>query len=355
MKRFTTLVIYLCLIFLGTGCSMNMNNSAENILSNIVESTTEITKYYAEGKVVNYEGGEIKEEYVFKEYVNDDGRRKIEMKDVFTNKMNVTVLTENELISFDENSKKALKIDVNESEINQSYTQREQIAQLLQLTKDSHEHEIKGEEEINGFKTHHLSIKAKDNNTLFGDMEIWVDSKTWFIIKTKSHFGDMKTESIYSTIDFSPTFPEETFTIVLPEDVTIEMMDDHVATKQGDLKEAEQLLGKSFYMFKDDDLQLKSVEIMNTKLHQEVSLIYEHGGLPTITLSIFPAPKGLGMAIKEGDLKIRGLKAEQDTIGDIQFYLWDEEGLRYSIMVENKDISFEQVVDWTERMILSTQ
>lgn len=355
MKTVNKLIIFVILLFFLTGCSIPMNHSADEIITNMIESNDEIYKYYAEGKIVIYEGDDVKEESNFKEFVNDDGRRKIEIKDVVNNNYNVTVRMEKEIITYDENSNTAIKIDFEAHEDSHSLTQREQITNLLQITKETHEQKVVGEEKINGFDTFHLVLTAKDNNSLLGNLEFWVDKKTWFIIKSKNVFGDSRTETKYTKIDFDPSFSDETFTIVLPEDVKIESVGDSLLAEKGDIKDAEKLLGQSFYMFNDDDLVLNHIEISESKLHDEVALNYSKDGLPAVTLSIFSTPEGKGMEIVSGEFTIRGVPAEYDIISETQFFLWDEEGLRYSLIVENPEITEEQIIELTETMILSSE
>lgn len=354
MKGLNKIIIFTSLLFIIVGCS-NMNDSADEIITNMIESNDEIYEYYAEGKLIVYEGDDVKEESSFKEYVNEDGQRKIEMNDLINNNYIVTVRTENEIITYDQNSNTAFKIDFQSHEEPQSLTQREQITSLIQITKDTHDQKVVGEEKMNGFDTFHLVLTAKEKNTLLGNLEFWVDKKTWFIVKSKNIFGDTHTETMYTKIDLEPSFPEETFTIDLPNDVKVESIDDYVTAEEGDYKDAEKLLGQSFYVFNDNGLELNNIEITESKLHDEVALIYTKDSLPGVTLSIFPTPEGKGMEIDGGDFTIRGLPAEYDKVGEFHFFLWDEKGLRYSLIVENPEISKEQIMELTEKMILSSE
>lgn len=355
MKKIGRLVMYLSLVLFGTGCAIEMNQSADEIMTNILESSTEINEYYAEGKMIVREGDNVIEEANFKEFVHEDGRRRLELEHIRDNNYNVTVRTEDEIINYDESSNTAIIFEIDSMDLPHGITQREQVTRLLGATKDTHEREIVGEEEVNGFNTYHMVLKANKNNSLFGDMEIWVDQKTWFMIKTTSVIGDTYSEAVYTLIDYSPSFSDEIFAIDLPDDVKIESIDDYVTFDEGDLKEAEQLLGQDFYMFDVEELNLDKIEIFRSELHDEVTLHYSIDGFPSFMLSIFPAPEGTGMEITSNERTIRGLPTEIDIIGDSHFFLWDEEGLRYSLIVENPEVSKEQIISYTEKMKQSTE
>ncbi|QGS68244.1 hypothetical protein CV093_05335 [Oceanobacillus sp. 143] len=69
-------------------------------------------------------------------------------------------------------------------------------------------------------------------------------------------------------------------------------------------------------------------------------------------LSIFPTPAEEDMEIKPGEMKVRDNNAEYEE--QINSIMWDEDGLRYSIIITNPDITIEEVIELTEKMVLSS-
>ena len=74
-------------------------------------------------------------------------------------------------------------------------------------------------------------------------------------------------------------------------------------------------------------------------------------GAPLFMLSVFPTPED--MPISESDVEVRGNDAEYEEMMDA--YLWDEDGLRYNLMVVNPDIKQEEILEITENMVLSSE
>ncbi|WHY79451.1 hypothetical protein QNH20_10050 [Neobacillus sp. WH10] len=72
----------------------------------------------------------------------------------------------------------------------------------------------------------------------------------------------------------------------------------------------------------------------------------------TFSLSIFPIPKEKGMEIDGEDSKIRGQYA--GYMEEIRAVTWDENGMRYTIMMEQPDLTLEKMRQLTESMHLSS-
>ncbi|QED48997.1 LolA family protein [Cytobacillus dafuensis] len=336
------------------GCSGDLNVSAEEIITNVLEADKELKSYYAEGEMKFFEGDTLKEAHLMKEYVNENGKKKVMIIDKNTKNETVSVNDGKELITYDKKENKAFKIDVSSLDLPEK-TQREQLIAMMEALKDTHNYEIIGEEKVNGFLTHHVKLIPKEKKSLLGEMEFWVDQKTWFLVKSISTVGENRSEIVYTKLDTSTKFAEDTFKINLPKDVEIKNIDEDLGQRIGTIQDAEKGLGKPFLVFDEEDLTFSGVEILETKgeiNRTEVSMNYLKEGNPQLNLSIFPAPEGQGMEIAYNGLKVRGNNAEY--MEEIDALSWDEDGLRYSILINNPDLSLEDVMKMTEKMKLSS-
>ncbi|MDC7286021.1 outer membrane lipoprotein-sorting protein, partial [Bifidobacterium thermophilum] len=78
------------------------------------------------------------------------------------------------LMVYDEGANQAFQAAIEENEVIENSTQKEQFIQTLELVKDSHEKELIGEEKVNGFDTQHLKFIPKAKNSMLGEIDVWV-------------------------------------------------------------------------------------------------------------------------------------------------------------------------------------
>ncbi|WP_042357665.1 LolA family protein [Bacillus rubiinfantis] len=328
--------------------------SAEEIMSKVLAEKDDSNSYYAEGIMKVTSNGKTTENISFKEYAGDNGKRKMVSTDLLRqNHQAYAVNDGKQLISFETGSKKAYSMDLTDQEI-PTMTHKEQMMTMLEAMKDTHSKKVSGEERVNGFDTYHLKLTAKEKDNLLGDMELWIDQKTWFMVKLTSHVGDEKTEMEYKKIDFSPKFSANTFKLKLPESVKLTPMESEIGTKTGSLADAEKALGKPFLIFKDLTVDKVEIDELKGEVNRtEITVNYMEQNIPALTVSIFPTPEGKGMAIKKGKWTVRGQNAEYEKT--INGLMWDEEGLRYSLMILNPDLKMEKVIKMAEQMKLSSE
>ncbi|SDY28779.1 hypothetical protein SAMN05421736_101868 [Evansella caseinilytica] len=340
------------------GCSSQITASADEIVENVLTSGKDTEAYYAEGEMHFYHDDEVLESYQFQEYIASDGSRKTTMIDLIGDNETITVRKDNELISYDQESGTAYTLDQTAMDLPHSLTQREQLAMILEAVKGTHQQEIAGEETISGIETYHIVLKADSPNSILGDMELWVDPKTWFTMKAVSVSGDVRSEVFYTSVDFSPDFSEATFALELPDDVKLESLDKLNQPQEGTIADAEKALGTAFYVLDNEQAVINNIELHSYSgwlEREEVVINYLIDGAPGFSLSIFPTPEEFAAEFEEHERSVRGLPAEYDTIQNTHFLLWDEDGLRYSIVSENPALTLDDILALTENMSLSTK
>ncbi|WP_249870677.1 LolA family protein [Oceanobacillus saliphilus] len=347
-------VLLSILTLLLGGCSQNRNVSAEEIIHNAIESEKDVTTYQGESVMKLYEGDEVIEHAILQEYVAGE-KRKVVTEDQLRNEV-VEVFNDGmKMLMYDQGSGQAHEMDMTELGALGGLSPKEQLKSMLESMKDSHSYEVVGEEKLLDFDTYHIKLKANHADDLLGDMDLWVEKKTWFVVKYVSVTGDNRIELEYTELDFSPNFSEGVFTIDIPEDVEIANLEDDFLPDTVTVEEAEEALGQPILLFPEEDVYLSGVQMydFSEELNRyEVELTYNSkDDIPVLYVSVFPSPED--MEITEGEMNIRGNIAEYDAF--INGIFWDEGGLRYSLLIMNPDIDPDEIVQLTEKMKFSSE
>ncbi|GAA0344533.1 outer membrane lipoprotein carrier protein LolA [Oceanobacillus oncorhynchi subsp. oncorhynchi] len=331
-----------------------MNISAEEIMRKAVEAGEGMDHYYTLSESKVYQGTELMEHSILEEYVGN-GKRKTITHDQLAgeDKRTETLNDGNKTIIYDKYNRSAFEMDITADGDVESYDSTGEMNGMLGITKNTHELEIIGEEKILDFDTFHIEAKAKVSDHVFGDTALWVDQKTGFIIKMISEAGGIRTELEYKEIDLSPVFAADTFTLNIPDDVEIKDLESF-APDTVTLAEAEEILKQSFYLFPEDEFILKDIEMHHIDgiiTRDELNLTYySKADIPMFSLSIFHSPEG--MEIEKADVEIRGRKAAYEKV--VNSITWDEEGLRYSIIMIGSEVEKNEMVEKAESMVLSS-
>lgn len=330
-----------------------MNISAEEIMRKAVEAGEGMDHYYTLSESKVYQGTELMEHSILEEYVANGKRKTIthdqlEGEDKRTEALNDGAKT----IIYDKYNHRAFEMDITADGDVESHDSTGKMNGMMGITKDTHALEIIGEEKILDFDTFHIEAKAKISDHVFGDTDLWVDQKTRFIIKMISEVGGIRTELDYKKIDISPVFAEDTFTLNIPDDVEIKDL-EAFAPDTVTLAEAEEILKQSFYLFPEDEFILKDIEMHHIDgiiTRDELNLTYySKADMPMFYLSIFHSPEG--MEIEKADVEIRGRKAAYEKV--VNSITWDEERLRYSIIMIGSEVEKNEMIERTESMVLN--
>ena len=350
------LILFVSVGILLTGCSEESTLRTDEIIEKVLAEDQNFQSYYAEAELKTYENNELIEHSIMEEKRSGE-KVKVIMKNVQTGGEEILINDGKTMTAYDKIENKAMIVnDIETLEI-PNRSPKENVITLLENLKGSHEYEYLGEEKVNDFHTHHIKLKAKEKNSLYGEIELWIDKKTWFIVKSINTSGSIRMESVYSIIDTTPKFSDNTFIISLPDDVKIMNLEAELNETEGTIEEAEEKLGQSFLVLNEENVKLDKVDITKRggDINQsEITLTYIYeDDISEISLSIFPTPEEDEYAINH-NMKIRGQNAEY--MKEINAYTWDEEGLRYTLIIEEIGSTFseEKVIKLTEGMVKSS-
>lgn len=344
------------------GCTSTMSQySPDQVINNALEETTSLESYYAEVEWKTTEKGKDTEQIFMKEWHSDDGKIRVETKNKEGSEQTIVVNDGHALMTYQVEENQAWIIHHPELiELNQ-LSQKDQASLFLEIVRDTHEVSVEGEEKIIGRATYHLVAEAKADSSLFGDMELWVDKENWRVLKMILHTGDTKDEILYTKIDFSEKISSHIFTLDLPEDVDLQNVEDISQTIELTLDEvAEQFTQPIFYFPEKTGLEISAIELvdMQSELFQkEVSFDYTKDDLPLLTLSVFESTEESQdeafVFPGEETVTVRNQEGFYSEFSGIRTLQWQEEGLSYSIMIIDPNVTIEDLQELADEMIIA--
>lgn len=345
------------------GCSSADNPlHPEQIISKALDESEDLGAYYAEAELITRDKNEVADRIYLKEWSDGKGKRRAETAYADGSGRNIAVNDGKTLISYMPETNQALLIENSPEllELNQM-SPKDQAELLLKNIQDSHEIVAEGEDEVAGRKTYHISAKAKEESALFGDQEIWIDKETWLVLKFVSSSGDRVSEMVYTRLDLDPEFPSGIFTLDLPEDVQIREPDEISPTAEVTLEEAAEAVGQPFLHFPEKDglalARIEKIELKGELNRIEVNLDYQKDRLPFFTLTVFESPEesegDAGLFPGEKEVTIRGQKGVYMDMDGFRSLVWQENGLNYSILFTDPNLSLEEFSALAEGMILT--
>ncbi|BFH66529.1 MAG: outer membrane lipoprotein carrier protein LolA [Paenibacillus dendritiformis] len=340
------LCILLVCSFLASGCRSNLgfNLSGEQIVDKVLENGKESFSYYGESLNITYENGKQKDSYLMKEWLDGEtDRMRLEVSSAKDS--TVTVNDGHQFIVWDQTGGEAFRMSVRGD--SPPLTQREQMKQMLEKLQATHDFETVGEEKVGEWNTVHFKAVSKKKDDLFQRMELWIDPKTWMMLRSVFESGPIRSESTYTKLDLSPKFDEDTFKLEIPKGIPVLDLDPAMETRKVTLEEAETALGRTFLQWRADGVKLMEIKMYDLQKdfdRTEIALNYWKDDKPYLTLSVSSAPEGASMESDYGVEKVeaRGQTAIYDD--SLHSLWWDEDGLRYTIMPELDSMTKEQVL-----------
>lgn len=352
-------------VSLFAGCSVKKDTIIpEELITNVMKASEKPKSYYGESKLDSYENGQLKGSIIMKEWVsNSEGKvkKRVEVQDKESGKV-VTTKDNDKLLTYIEKDKKALTMKLDNETINTSnMSYKDQLINQLGNIVKTHQLTFKGEEDIRGFKTYHLSAVPKEKNSIIGNQDYWIDKEHWFLIKASIENGNTKSISEYTKLDFSPKLEDSLFVQKLPADVKIEDMEEAAKNNEKviDLKEAVKIAGKPIlYLKENQNYKLKNVTYLDAKAisHKEINQTYEKDGVAEFILTTIINDN------KDNDTKEDKLPGEKETIirgvkgtvmEQIKCISWTENGLRYNVLLQDPNLKLEDGKKIVESLVLT--
>ncbi|MGE7926483.1 LolA family protein [Lysinibacillus xylanilyticus] len=336
------------LTFSLVGCNTEGSYSPQEIIDQALQETKEPLTYYAEYKMdLSDVGGKAQ----VKEWAKD-GKRRIETT-AENGEHIISVNNGSQVIIYDVVKNTAHKMDLGEGGLDGFQSPRDQAELLFNLVKDTHDVKIDGEEKIAGRDTYKIVAKAKKDDTLIGDIEVWVDKKTWVTLKTITNSAGNKMITEYTKMDENAKIDDAQFTIDIPKDAKMEEISGSELVKLDTVKGE---LGEFLMVPEENGLTLEQISLdKGIENRSEYTFSYAKNGQEDISVTVFKADskatKGEPI-LGEKEMDIRGQKGTVMDGKNFRCISWQENGYQYSIFLANSKLTIEDLVAYAKQMTI---
>lgn len=325
-------------------CSATEEYSPQEILNNTMQETSDVNSYYAEYKVDFGDDATMTAKQWLK-----NGKVRSEVQDS-NGESSIAVNDGKQLISYTSTEKTATAFDLSaDTEGMMQPSLKEQVISIYNMIKDTHEITFGEDAEVAGHDTYHLIAKAKEKDTLFGDMEFWIDKKTWMPLKSVTTSGDMTSTTEYTKYEPNAKIKDTVFVFELPDGV--ELKQETIGLPSNiTLDEAKVKHGSILILPEETGYTIDSIEDMHAEDTKEISINYVKDDTLQFSISIFKPIEPLTDI--ENPITIRNVEGSTDDLG-FPFLQWDENGLRYNVIFYNEDLTYDDFIKLAEQMVIA--
>ena len=338
------------LTFSLVGCNTEGAYSPQEIIDQALQETKEPLTYYGEYKM---DMGEIGGKAQVKEWTKD-GKRRVEIT-AENGEHIITVNNGSQIIMYDVVKNTVHKMDMGKEGLDAFPSPRDQAETLFNLVKDTHDVKIEGEEKIAGRDTYKIVAKAKKDDTLLGDMEVWVDKKTWLTLKTKTSTAGNKMTSEYTKVDENAKIDDAQFTIDIPKDAKVEEI-TVPEPESVTLDTAKEQLGEFLMVPEENGLTLDNISLIKgIEDRSEYTFNYTKKGQEDISVTVFKAKSNAKKEESIKGVKEMDIRGQKGTVMDekkFRFISWQENGYEYNIMNGNSERTIEDLASYAKQMII---
>lgn len=338
------------LIFSLVGCNTQGSYSPQEIIDQALQETKEADTYYGE---YTMDMGELGGKAQVKEWTKD-GKRRIEMTSENGEHI-ISVNNGSQLITYDVVGNTVHKMNYAEGAFDGLQSPKDQAEILFKMMKDSHDISIAGEEKIAGRDTYRIVAKAKKTDTLLGDMEVWIDKKTWLTLKTTTNSAGNKMTTEYTKLDVDKKIDDAQFTVDIPEDATVEeMSEEDYASETVTLDEAKVQLGQFLMLPEAEGLTVHTISLdKGLEERPEFTFEYVKEEVQQFSVSVFKVDAShaeLDNISGEKEIEVRGQKGTIMDTENFRYISWQEKGYQYGIIIENPELTTEDILAYAQQM-----
>ncbi|UKJ47070.1 outer membrane lipoprotein-sorting protein [Lysinibacillus sp. ACHW1.5] len=331
------------------GCNSEATYTPQEIIDQALQESKEPLTYYGE---YTLDMGELGGKAQVKEWVKDSNRR-IEMTGDNGEHV-ITVKNDAKVISYDVTEKTAYTMDYSQPELGSLQSPKDQVQLIFNMVKDTHDIKIAGEEKVAGRDTYKIVAKTKNTESLFSDMEAWIDKKTWLTLKMESNNAGNQMITEYSKINFDEKIDDQQFILDLPKDVMIQEINGQDTSESISLGDVKQQLEKFLLVPEVNGLTLDNISMVKgIEDRPEYSFDYSLDGELAFFVTIFKADASvadIGPILNEKEIDIRGQKGAVMDGENFRSLAWQENGYQYSMVGQNPELTVEDLVSFAQQM-----
>ncbi|MGE6516485.1 LolA family protein [Lysinibacillus sphaericus] len=340
------------LTFSLVGCNTQGSYSPQEIIDQALQETAETTTYYGEYTI---DMGEMGGKAQVKEWAKE-GKRRIDMTSE-NGEHFISVNNGTQIIMYDVVGNTVHKMNYAEGALDGLQSPRDQAQLIFNMVKDTHEVNIAGEEKLAGRDTYKIVAKAKKDDTLLGDMEVWIDKKTWLTLKITTNNAGNEMTTAYTKMDDNAKIEDAQFTIDIPEDAKVEEIStEDSASQTVTLDVVKAQLGEFLMVPEENGLTLQNISFdKGFEDRPEYTFEYVKNEQQEISLTVFKADNSvaeLDAIPGEKEIEVRGQKGTVMEQGEFRYIGWQEHGYQYGIIIENPEMTIEDVLSAAQQMTI---
>ena len=245
MKRLLTL-IPVCVLL--TGCFQEMK--AEDIFYEVFENDENQPAYKIE--FTTKSDGEDQNS-AFLEWRDEDGNYRSESYE--NDEINfISVRKDGNSSHKDYENESIMYTNFEEDQVNPSPNPSEEIQEIIKFYSGDFDIKLIGTEDILDRKTYHLrfDVKEEHNIGMIGEIDLWVDSSTWVILKETIKDGETLFEREAKNFETLSDFPEGIFELDNDEGFTEDDFEDEFQSEATTLEEASETFPVPFLILNED-------------------------------------------------------------------------------------------------------
>jgi len=358
LPRYYIILFVVVTTILLTSCQLFQSLSPEGVIENALSATNEPRISFSGTVQITSEGvlaGDFFEEATIKEW--HDGERY--RNDIIANKEALIMIVDNhDMMIYDVNENKVSFLTEDELRHNAiAMNPKEQLHELLRMLRDTHNVDVAAGETILGRSTVHLQAYVKDDTkSLFGNLDMWIDDEYWLPLKMTMMMDDVEVTLRYTDINFNDKIDDSVFEFVVPDDATVEWLDDTMVEHHIALSDIPEIFGRSVYVIAEQDGitidEISSVMIDETTNDQMVTIEYKYERAPGFSLVIAEWTEVDEQMFDDDDftkefsetITVRDRDAILFDFQDLQFINWEENGLSYHIQRLNPKLDVHKLI-----------
>lgn len=360
MRRLKLMGHLFMIVILLFGCSSLKSFSPNQILEKtLAASKKDEVSYYGEinVEIIGNEGKFEFEKATIKEW-HRNGRVRNELDS--SEDGEVILTSDGSVIQmYFVDHKKVIETTIDESD-NYLLSPKEQFDQLLVMLRNTHNIETVGKETIADRSAFHLqATNREDKNSIFGNLDLWIDEEYWLPLKMVVKTGDIEMKMEFTKIDFDASFDDSLFVLDLPNDDSIEMINNVNDKIEISLDEIAEKFGKPVNVIEENDSwEISSIYLskVNTLEHSELLEIdYKYKGVPSLIMLVSHIDESTPSVEVFGDIteKVTIREHEGYIIDSAEIVLlsWRENGLEYALQLINPKVNLSEIIKLAESMI----
>ncbi|MFK3937932.1 hypothetical protein ACI2JA_10525 [Alkalihalobacillus sp. NPDC078783] len=264
----------------------------------------------------------------------------------------VSVRYDEQTIHKDYEDETIIYSDFSSTNVNQSPSPNEAMHEIITFYSGEFDIKLEGTEDVLDRKTYHLcfDIKEEHDIDLIGEIDLWVDSKTWVILKDRIKDGDDVYEREATLFETVSTFPDDTFVIENEENFPEENFIDRFAAEAVTLTEANEAFPIPFLVL-DNEMQLDSSYMAEDYMFDDyytmtLNYVDERGTLELYIEHEYGLEKVLGLEEETTVRNEHALLVDDPSLITIN---WIEDELQYLATFDG-DFTAEEATEIVEKM-----